>query len=1340
VRFTLEPFGDLEVTEGATLGECRADLARLTGTPPTTPLGVAGVLLTEDQVAGVPPWVAGARIESEPGRVAPTSRAADRPRGRRNRAGPPARSWHLAVVDGPDAGAIGIPGDDGAVRVGRGGPARPGHLPLHDPSVSRRHVVVRTRGGRWVASDVGSANGTRVRHGHRRLLRRGPLHAGDRLVVGASTLELRAPGRSRRLLKGETPDPSTGPAGHSPGDSAGTSPSEAGRTGPSVPSGPSVPVLTWLLPMGMSAVLAVMTRNPVYLLFALTGPAGAAVPALVQRSRTRHRASARPGLGPDAAASSCRLRAGATALPQWWPMALDGLAVVAEPTRGIAVARALVGSALLADDLRLAVLHPVQHASAWSWCRWLEARLGPAPDAAVGRDPDAAAAALRPGPPALVVSHGCTPWRAALDRWWLRTRTPSDGVLLVVERADEVPAWCPWVLTVGSDGTAVLTGPEGSHRLSAPSGSATWADEHARAVAARDAARRRSAPHDLPSARDLHSAHDLPDRVGLADLGVPDDLEGLLTHWGLADAGHGRPAAPRPLPGLVVPLGAGVGGAVVTVDLLADGPHALVAGTTGSGKSELLQSLVLGLALLHPPTELAIVLVDYKGGAGLGRCSGLPHVVGQVTDLDPAQAGRAIEGLRSELHRREAVLAAAGVADVEDLRGPAAVPGTRPLPRLLVVVDEFRAMTEDLPDFVPALVRLAAQGRSLGFHLVLATQRPGGAVSAQMRANLALRICLRVTEPGDSTDVLEVAAAAGLPQDRPGRALLRRGNAPVEVIQTAWAALGRAARGPLVRRAAQWESFGVEGSAGATSPSGGGDHAEHLAALAARAAALAGLPAVDPIWSPPLPAVVPAAAVAELAHRTAPPAGDGLALGLTDPAGAQGRGVLRWDGRGLLLVAGRGGSGRSTAATTVAQAALDAGWHVHLVTCSGPLQLGTRDRPRRTAGLGTVLTAADPRGVARLLTILLANRDRHRCLLVLDDVAAVQRALDRFPRGCGTDLLDRLLREGRHQGVGCVVTGDPRELSRWSALADHRLVLPVADVADDVALGVPRAVVGVRTLPGRAVSVRAEAAELCQIALPGAPGRGTDQHGTAPHTQVGEESAVPVRLAPLPLLVPVAPGRAGSVVLGVGGDDAGPVGVGTDGCLLVVGPTGTGRTTALAAVVGGLRASGRRVGIVARDGPLADLGPDDAAWFAKTPAGAADLVRRCAGPGAPGTLVIDDLDLVGRADLGLDEELAGWVLAAETGDLHHPRLIASARTDRAAAAYRGACAALRGSGDVLVLAPSEPGSPEVAGVDLTLQVDPARPRHPGRGVLVQRGRPTPIQVALSAERTGSRRD
>src|SRR5665811_2588191 len=98
VRFTLEPFGDLEVTEGATLGECRADLAQLTGTPPTTPLGIAGVLLTEDQVAGVPPWVAGARIESEPGRVAPTSRATARPLAGRNRAGPPARYWHLCLL------------------------------------------------------------------------------------------------------------------------------------------------------------------------------------------------------------------------------------------------------------------------------------------------------------------------------------------------------------------------------------------------------------------------------------------------------------------------------------------------------------------------------------------------------------------------------------------------------------------------------------------------------------------------------------------------------------------------------------------------------------------------------------------------------------------------------------------------------------------------------------------------------------------------------------------------------------------------------------------------------------------------------------------------------------------------------------------------------------------------------------------------------------------------------------------------------------------------------------------------------------------------------------------
>ena len=225
-------------------------------------------------------------------------------------------------------------------------------------------------------------------------------------------------------------------------------------------------------------------------------------------------------------------------------------------------------------------------------------------------------------------------------------------------------------------------------------------------------------------------------------------------------------------PSLAIPLGVGTGRRTVAVDLVADGPHALVAGTTGAGKSELLTTLVLALALTHPPDRLAILLVDFKGGTGLGPVAGLPHVLEHVTDLDAAHARRILAGLRAELRRRECVLAAAGVRDLVDLDPTA--PGTPP--RLLVVVDELRALTEDVPDAAAALTRIAAQGRALGVHLVLATQRPAGAVGADLRANVALRIALRVTDQADSTDVLDAPDAARIDPAAPGRAWVRRGD------------------------------------------------------------------------------------------------------------------------------------------------------------------------------------------------------------------------------------------------------------------------------------------------------------------------------------------------------------------------------------------------------------------------------------------------------------------------------------------------------------------------------------------------------------------------------------
>ena len=203
---------------------------------------------------------------------------------------------------------------------------------------------------------------------------------------------------------------------------------------------------------------------------------------------------------------------------------------------------------------------------------------------------------------------------------------------------------------------------------------------------------------------------------------------------------------------------------IVEIDLVADGPHALVAGTTGSGKSELLRSLVAGLAATHPPSDVAFLLVDYKGGSAFDACARLPHVVGVVTDLDGHLAERALRSLHAELRRREALLRDAGCDDIDAGRAAGVA-----MPRLVVVIDEFATLAAELPDFLHAIVGVARRGRSLGVHLVLATQRPGSAVSDEMRANTNLRVALRVQDVAESNDVVGVGSAARIARGQPGR-------------------------------------------------------------------------------------------------------------------------------------------------------------------------------------------------------------------------------------------------------------------------------------------------------------------------------------------------------------------------------------------------------------------------------------------------------------------------------------------------------------------------------------------------------------------------------------------
>lgn len=405
-------------------------------------------------------------------------------------------------------------------------------------------------------------------------------------------------------------------------------------------------------------------------------------------------------------------------------------------------------------------------------------------------------------------------------------------------------------------------------------------------------------------------------------------------------------------------IGAEAEGAAL-IDLVAEGPHAIVGGTTGSGKSEFLRTAALAWAAGGAPRERSILLVDFKGGATFGELESLPHVVGLITDLDAPTAERALRSLRAEIRRRESVLHDHGLRDVREL--PSGV-----VARLLVLVDEYAALVETFPELQPLFADLSARGRSLGIHLVLCTQHPDGVVRDAVAANCPVRIAFRTAAVRDAAGLLGGAPPPpeGAP---PGRAVIAEGGR-VRTVQIA-----TITDDDVARVATRW----------------------------------GGAPAADRPWVAPLPSVIARESLISL-----PPEGDApaptretLAIGALDEPERQRRAAALWRPLrdGPLLVVGVEGSGATTALATLAAAASERGTPVVVVPDDVPDALGVLDELHGVLASGAFTETGGPLLIIDALDGLLAEAG-DASLELLELLDAIARRLRRVGGGLAASV------------------------------------------------------------------------------------------------------------------------------------------------------------------------------------------------------------------------------------------------------------------------------------------------------------------------------------------------
>ena len=546
-------------------------------------------------------------------------------------------------------------------------------------------------------------------------------------------------------------------------------------------------------------------------------------------------------------------------------------------------------------------------------------------------------------------------------------------------------------------------------------------------------------------------------------------LPGMITFlemFGVGRVEHLNPlkrwADNNPVKSLAAPVGYGTDGGLFTLDLheKRQGPHGLVAGMTGSGKSEFIITYILSMAVNYSPDEVAFILIDYKGG-GLAdafedkaRGIHLPHLVGTITNLDGAAIQRSLMSINSELKRRQSVFKQAksvtgeGTMDIYDYQklyraGKVA----DPMPHLFIISDEFAELKAQEPEFMDELISAARIGRSLGVHLILATQKPGGVVNNQIWSNTKFRVCLKVQDRSDSMEMLKRPEAAELKQT--GRFYLQVGyNEYFALGQSAWCGAPYIPQDEvavevddsvqfidhvgqeILRVKPQKEQKAVEGKQIVAI-------VQYLSNLAKREKIGA-----KALWMEPLPAVLDYETLAEKAAR---PKGDGCyaLMGKIDDPERQDQHPYWLDVLSFrnMMLCGSSGSGKSTYLRTMLYSLISNYSPEQINYYVLDLSSGALGGFAKAPHCGAYLTEEDDEDVPRLfqlMTDLISRRKRlfaeaevdsfeaYRSIHPLPLVLVIIDGFTNFPGlSCGETYYAKLqeyLREGSNYGIRYILS------------------------------------------------------------------------------------------------------------------------------------------------------------------------------------------------------------------------------------------------------------------------------------------------------------------------------